>query len=80
MSEPECGGRRNGRAPTSGENCPIGMPGNVGLIAGLSTPPDSDSVTSASRYVYEAMTRTERATAASNVVSTPCALNDCELT
>ena len=49
MNDPECVGRRNGRSPTSGEYWPIGMPGNAGLMAGASTPPLNDSVTSASR-------------------------------
>ena len=51
MNDPECVGRRNGRSPTSGENCPIGTPGKAGLKAGASTPPLKDSVTSASTKV-----------------------------
>src|SRR6266850_2745668 len=32
ITDPECGGRRNGRWPTRGEKAPIGMPGNFGLV------------------------------------------------
>src|SRR6185436_16697342 len=74
---PEFAGRRNGRAPTSGENAPIGTPGNDGLN-------DVDAlkafVTSASRYVYDPLTRRLLPAIASNDASIPCALNDCEFT
>jgi UDP-glucose 4-epimerase len=39
----------NGRAPTSGENAPMGIPGKAGLMAGWSAPLAKDFVTSASR-------------------------------
>ena len=45
------------RRPFSGLKLPIGMPGNAGLNDGVSALPDSDSVTSASRYVHEPATR-----------------------
>ena len=48
---PEFAGRRNGRSPTSGENWPMGMPGNAGFSAGNNAPLPNDSVTTASAYV-----------------------------
>ena len=48
MTLPVLAGRRNGRAPASGENAPIVIHENAGLIAGLSTPLLSDLVTVAS--------------------------------
>src|SRR5262245_65375271 len=74
---PEFAGRRNGRAPRSGEYAPIATAGNAGLN-------DVDApnafVTSASRYVYDPLTRTLLPAIASNDASIPCALNDCEFT
>ena len=55
------------------------MPGNAGLNDGVSAPLDSDFVIVAFRCVYDAAKRT-RPTCASAEVSTPFAVNDCELT
>ena len=72
-------GRRNGCCPSSGLKLPIGIPGNAGLNDGVSAPLESDSVTVAFECVNDAANRT-RPTCASAEVSTPFAVNDCELT
>src|SRR3954470_24110565 len=73
---PVLAGRRNGRLPTSGENDPIAIPGNVSLVDAVAL---NGFVTSAARYVYENATRHPCRTCASTDNSIPSPVVDCEL-
>ena len=77
---PEFAGRRNGRSPTSGEYCPIGMPGNAGLTAGLSAPLLNDSVTVGVEVRVRAEDSDRGRPPPRPTVSTPLDLFDCEFT